>query len=189
MRSSKLLTLLCLGLLTASSLSCRNQNGSAGLTVTLRPLSTFALPTKATSCYTALSGGDPDLSSPSVVYNSLSLKWTDTSKSFTLAYLDLSFNSPALDGQRFDYYLADQELGAIFASDGTTMLAMTDPANPPTMASDCGLKAGSIPIINQNNTAFVTGVLKVVGYSTDDGGNVEPIQVQIPINFQWQGLQ
>jgi hypothetical protein len=185
----QLTLILSLGFMALALSSCRTEGGDGDLTVTIRPNSVSALPVKTSSCKGSLSGTPGDLAAPSVSYSSVTLKWTDPSRTFTLIYMDMSFNSPALSA-KMDFYLNDDELLALFNND-LTMAAMTDPANPPTKTSvaACAIRAGSIPLINQANTTYVTGMLKVVGYATDADGNSSTIQEQVPISFQWTGLQ
>src|SRR6185312_16065718 len=158
----KITIMMTLGLMGLSLASCKTDGSDGSLNVTVRPTGVYALPVKSTSCYGASTGTAGDLSSPSVSYNSVTLVWTDASKSFTLAYLDLFYSSPALSGGSSHNYLADLELGALFPG-GLTLPAMTNPSSPPTMTSNtaCGARAGGIPLLNQQSSAFVAGVLKV----------------------------
>jgi len=186
----KITIMMTLGLMGLSLASCKTDGDGGSLNVTVRPAGVYALPVKSTSCVAATTGGTADLSAPSVSYNMVTLVWTDASKTFTLAYLDMFYSSPALSGGISHNYIADNELAALFPS-GVTLAAMTNPSSPPTMTSNaaCGMRAGSIPLFNQQSSAFVTGVLKVVGYTTDSSGNTAPVQLQIPISFQWDGIQ
>lgn len=185
----QLTLILSLGLMALSLSSCRTEGSGGDLSVTVRPNNVSALPVKTSSCKGIVAGTTGDLSAPSVSYTSVNLTWTDPTRTFTLIYMDLSFTSPALS-TKMDAYLSDDELTALFGAN-LTMAAMTDPANPPTLTTNtaCGVRAGSIPLVNQASSSYVTGLLKVVGYATDADGNTATVQEQVPISFQWQGLQ
>ena len=64
---------------------------------------------------------------------------------------------------------------------------MIMPANDSSIHEiPCGLRFGGLPLINKNQSASLTGVIKLTGVTTDSQGNSTIEHATFPINLEYQ---
>jgi hypothetical protein len=200
---SKWLKVVALLAMAMLFVTCKT-GGGGDISLTISPTQVYALPISAESCSAQYGSGSSgsgtatgsnDLSSPTLAFNRIKIDWHSTS-TLQVAYLQLTFTSPAIQGGSFSCYIANDELLEVFyANQSPTPTNVTiDPSvsttvdNYSTTGVGCSVRCGSIPLVNQHVDNYISGIATVIGVAIDADGNETPEQGQAPVAFQWQAI-
>lgn len=185
--------------------SCKTGKSTDSPSLTFEPLSERAIlvPNDRSNCSDLknfeLAASGPDASSAillrsvkpfSATWNNMRFQWTDA-RTLYIAFVQVEFLSPLLDGGKFEQFLDVEEIAALLnVEPGLTIPAgySVETANKAGASGangivNCGLIIGGLkPAANANGT--IRGYLRLAGTAIDAFGNEEFIREQVPLQLQ-----
>lgn len=191
----KTINILLLAAMSLSLVTCKVSGDTGGIDISISPNPVYALPVSTNSCVAQYSGSGTtttDLTGPVMIYNRIRINWTATTSKLSIAYILLKYKSTALQGGEYQCLLQGQELIDIF--NGAAGSGVSNVTIDPTVSTSidnstgCSLRCGSINLVSQQTSAYITGTATVVGVAEDSDGNFTPAQGQTSVTFQWDAL-
>ncbi|MBY0316483.1 MAG: hypothetical protein K2Q26_13230 [Bdellovibrionales bacterium] len=186
--------------------SCKTGKSTDSASLTFEPLSERAIlvPNERSNCADLknfeVAAMAPDASTAtlqrsvkpfSATWNNMRFQWTDT-RTLYIAFVQVEFLSPLLDGGKFEQFLDVEEIAALLnVEPGLTIPPgfSVETANKagagglPNGIVNCGLIIGGLkPAPNANGT--IRGYLRLAGTAIDPFGNEEFIREQVPLQLQ-----